>query len=80
MKRVAGGGPFSRTTGPFGLQMPYHVCVLANPDDRIYIGQTQNLDRCLREYNDPDDRTTLHTKRFPGPWRAAASSPLRLAW
>ncbi|NOY82671.1 MAG: GIY-YIG nuclease family protein, partial [Kiritimatiellaeota bacterium] len=45
--------------------MPYYV--LANPDDRIYIGQTQDLDRRLREHNDPADRTTFHTKRFPGP-------------
>jgi len=49
--------------------MPYHVYVLANPDDRIYIGQTQDLQRRFCEHNDSDDRTTFHTKRYPGPWR-----------
>ena len=49
--------------------MPYCVYVLANPNDRIYIGQTQDLAQRLREHNDPEDRTTFHTHRHPGPWR-----------
>ena len=49
--------------------MTYTVYILANPDDRIYIGQTQDLERRLREHNDPDDHTTQYTKRYPGPWR-----------
>jgi predicted GIY-YIG superfamily endonuclease len=47
----------------------FHVYVLANPSDRIYIGQTCDLARRLFEHNDPESSGTLYTKRHPGPWR-----------
>ena len=53
--------------------MPYYVYVLVNPAGRFYIGQTQDLERRLREHNDPEDRTTFYTKRVPGPWRLVHS-------
>ena len=49
--------------------MPFFVYVLKNPEGKIYIGQTQDLQKRLKEHNDPDCRSTLHTKRHPGPWR-----------
>ena len=49
--------------------MEYWVYVLANPEGRIYIGQTDDLYRRLAQHNDVDFRGTLHTKRHPGPWR-----------
>ena len=48
--------------------MPYHVYILRNPDDRIYIGQTQDLQRRLFQHNDPQDHLTQHTKKYSGPW------------
>lgn len=55
--------------------MPYHVYILRNPAGRIYIGQTQDLSRRLREHNDPADRTTRHTKKYPGPWTLIHAEP-----
>ena len=53
--------------------MPYHVYVLCNPDGRVYIGQTQDLPRRVAEHNDAHDRSTLHTKKYRGPWRLVYS-------
>ena len=47
----------------------FYTYVLANPAGRIYVGQTNDIERRLAEHNDPDYRGTLHTKRHPGPWR-----------
>ncbi|MEA3508218.1 MAG: GIY-YIG nuclease family protein [Synergistota bacterium] len=49
--------------------MPFYVYAIINPAEEIYIGQTSDLERRLREHNDPDCRITLHTKRRPGPWK-----------
>ena len=35
---------------------------------KIYIGQTENLDKRLRQHNDPECKLTLYTKRNKGPW------------
>ena len=35
---------------------------------RYYCGQTSNLAKRLAQHNDPEDRLTLTTKRFAGPW------------
>jgi len=48
--------------------MTFFVCVLLNPEDKIYIGQTADLERRIAQHNDPDCRLTLHTKRHAGPW------------
>ncbi len=49
--------------------MSYCVYALVNPQNKIYVGQTNNLSRRLREHNDPEFRGTLYTKRNPGPWQ-----------
>lgn len=46
----------------------HSVYVLRNPDGRIYIGQTADLDRRLAQHNSPDHTLTRTTKRFRGPW------------
>ena len=35
---------------------------------KIYIGHTQDLEKRLREHNDPACFSSKFTKRFPGPW------------
>ncbi len=49
--------------------MAYHVYVLANPQGKVYVGQTNDLPRRLSQHNEPSFHGTLHTKRHPGPWR-----------
>ncbi len=49
--------------------MNCYVYVLINPNGNTYVGQTQTLDIRLTQHNDPAYRGTLHTKRWPGPWR-----------
>jgi putative endonuclease len=36
---------------------------------RYYCGQTSDLEKRLRQHNDPDNHLSLTTKRFRGPWR-----------
>jgi len=45
----------------------YRVYVIVNPDGRIYIGQTADLDRRLFQHNDPQDCLTLYTEKYRGP-------------
>ena len=49
--------------------MPFFVYILANPDGKTYVGQTDDLQRRLSQHNDPECRLTLHTKRHKGPWK-----------
>jgi len=35
---------------------------------RIYIGQTEDLQRRLSQHNDPHNTLSLYTKRVKGPW------------
>ena len=49
--------------------MVFFVYVLLNPEGKIYIGQTADLERRFAQHNDPDCRLTPHTKRHVGPWR-----------
>ena len=39
----------------------FWVYVLRNPQGKIYIGQSHDLSRRLRQHNDPNYRGTLHT-------------------
>jgi putative endonuclease len=49
--------------------MPYWVYILkSDSTDRLYCGQTKDLERRIKEHNDPDYRSTRTTKNFPGPW------------
>ncbi|PYJ12687.1 MAG: hypothetical protein DME94_11825, partial [Verrucomicrobia bacterium] len=42
----------------------FWVYVLQNPDGKLYIGQTDNLDRRSVQHNDPAYTLTRTTKRF----------------
>jgi predicted GIY-YIG superfamily endonuclease len=56
--------------------MNYSVYVLRNPDGKFYIGQTDDLERRLRQHNDPAHTLTRTTKRFRGPWKFVHSEEL----
>src|SRR4030095_13034059 len=47
----------------------WFVCVLRNPDGKLYIGQTDNLLHRSHQHNDPAHTLTRTTKRFRGPWQ-----------
>ncbi|MBV9877250.1 MAG: GIY-YIG nuclease family protein [Verrucomicrobia bacterium] len=42
---------------------------------KIYIGHTENLEKRLKEHNDPTCFSSKFTKRFPGPWLLIYSEP-----
>ncbi|MBV8098355.1 MAG: GIY-YIG nuclease family protein [Verrucomicrobia bacterium] len=47
----------------------YFVYVIRSENaGKIYIGHTQNLEKRLKEHNDPECFSSKFTKRFPGPW------------
>jgi len=49
--------------------MPFHVYILQSQSNgRYYCGQTDDLDRRIRQHNDPDYHGSRTTKVFPGPW------------
>jgi putative endonuclease len=49
--------------------MNYLVYILqSKTTDRHYCGHTDDLDRRLRQHNDPDYHGSKTTKRFEGPW------------
>ena len=56
--------------------MNFWVYVLRNPDGKLYIGQTQDLERRCRQHNDPAHTLTRTTKRFRGPWELVHSETL----
>jgi putative endonuclease len=50
--------------------MTFSVYILQSESTgRYYCGQTNNLERRIREHNDPSYQQTKTTKRFAGPWR-----------
>ena len=53
--------------------MSYYVYVLINPENKIYIGQTNDLERRLSQHNNLEFKGTLHTKRHKGPWKVVYS-------
>ena len=67
-RRVPGSSP-GRGAKPSDWSAGYCVYVLLNPQGKIYIGHTEDLERRLTQHNDPEYRGTLHTKRHPGPRR-----------
>ncbi len=49
--------------------MLYFVYILQSQSTgRYYIGQTDDIERRLRQHNAPEYHGTKTTKRFPGPW------------
>jgi putative endonuclease len=47
----------------------FYVYVLLNPQQRIYIGQTDNLNRRIAEHNSSEHNCHKFTTKFPGPWQ-----------
>lgn len=48
--------------------MVYVYILRSESSGRYYCGQTNDLDRRIRQHNDPSHQTTKTTKRFIGPW------------
>ena len=49
--------------------MPYWTYILQSEStDRYYCGSTSDVERRLRQHNDPEYRHSKTTKRFKGPW------------
>ncbi|MCB1220150.1 MAG: GIY-YIG nuclease family protein [Planctomycetales bacterium] len=49
--------------------MAYCVYIIySQTSERFYCGQTDNLERRLRQHNDPDNQSARTTKVFSGPW------------
>ena len=54
--------------------MSYQVYILqSKTTGRYYCGQTDDLERRLRQHNDPGYNGSKTTKRFEGPWVAVWS-------
>jgi putative endonuclease len=52
----------------------YHVYVIKNPFDKIYIGQTNDLDLRLQRHNGlMPSKSTSYTKINNGPWQLVYS-------
>jgi len=51
--------------------MAYYVYVLVNPDGKMYVGQTSDLDRRLAEHNDRSQNRKKYTSLNRGPWGLA---------
>jgi len=50
--------------------MVYFVYILQSESSgRHYCGQTDDLERRLKQHNDPDYHGSKTTKRFKGPWK-----------
>ena len=48
----------------------FYIYVIYNQDhNKIYIGQTDNLENRIKEHNDPNNKTHGFTKRFSGEWK-----------
>jgi putative endonuclease len=51
------------------MTMSYWAYILqSTTTSRYYCGHTADLDRRLRQHNDPDYHGSKTTKRFEGPW------------
>jgi predicted GIY-YIG superfamily endonuclease len=54
----------------------FWVYAIVNPDGKIYIGQTDDVERRVAQHNAPAGQLTRTTKRFRGPWRLFYSEPV----
>jgi len=49
--------------------MDFKVYILQSTSSgRFYCGSTSDLDRRIRQHNDPNYQSSKTTKRFKGPW------------
>jgi predicted GIY-YIG superfamily endonuclease len=55
----------------------FYVYVLQNPQGRLYIGHTEDLDRRIRQHNSPEGKEHLgkYTHKN-GPWTLLGFEPL----
>ncbi|MCZ6701244.1 MAG: GIY-YIG nuclease family protein [bacterium] len=54
--------------------MPFFIYVLqSSSTGKVYIGQTSDLPRRLKQHNDPDWGRRRFTKKDRGPWRLVHS-------
>jgi putative endonuclease len=53
----------------------YHVYVLQNPTGRLYVGQTDNLERRILQHNDPSSAAQAKYAPKHGPWDLVWSEP-----
>jgi putative endonuclease len=70
MKRVAHGGfkepPYEKR--PFLITTPYYTYILRSEStNKHYCGCTSDVQRRLRQHNDPEYKLINTTKRFAGP-------------
>jgi len=57
--------------------LPFWVYIIQSESSgRYYCGQTSDLQRRLRQHNDPEYRLSKTTKRFQGPWELLWSKEL----
>jgi len=50
--------------------MSYWVYIIQSENSgRYYCGQSADVDRRLRQHNDPEYQLSKTTKRFRGPWK-----------
>ncbi len=48
----------------------FYVYIIWNPKHaRYYIGQTEDLEKRLRQHNDPSNDMSKFTKKFDGGWQ-----------
>ena len=53
-----------------GTDLPFFTYILQSESSgRYYIGSTDDLDRRVRQHNDPNYHGSKTTKRFKGPWK-----------
>ena len=50
------------------FKMFYVYVIKSLSSDKIYIGQTSDLDKRLKQHNDPDNDFSKYTKHNQGPW------------
>ena len=55
---------------PFSLIMPFFTYILqSETTGRYYCGSTGDLNRRVKQHNDPEYHGSMTTKRFKGPWK-----------
>lgn len=49
--------------------MFYVYVIESENSDKIYIGQTSNIEKRLVQHNDPNNNYSKYTKQNKGPWK-----------
>lgn len=48
--------------------MFYVYVIKSGSSDKIYIGQTVDIEKRIRQHNDPGNNFSVYTKKNKGPW------------